>query len=511
MTGRCGVSLQRFIFGVVFLGLGLAAGAQGTGQAAKTDGAKPDVILTAKQQSDLLNEMKGTLQFVSKDTGLPIRHEVKGRFESRSELNAMLRSKFDEDKSVQRMQRDELVLKKFGLLDRDFELRSFLLSLLTEQIQGFYDEKTKEMTLLDWVKIDEQEPVMAHELTHALQDQTVPLKKWEEQTKEDVSKNVGEDNAHIAVDETDTAREAVVEGQAMVSYLDYMLKPSGQTLKDRPDLGDQIANGGGGGGEDPVMSRAPLLLQQALLFPYSAGLGFEQYVLLHKGVQTAFMGVLNAPPNSSFEILHPDAFLRHVPVPVMRMPDIHPLLNEVGWEPYDIGVMGELDVRITAELFGGRPLAQALAPNWAGGVYYAAQKKSASAEDKKTTKSIGLLYASRWKNEDSARNFFTLFENELPRQYDGLQRRKADETDEYERVYSTNEGDVLLSVKDNGVWVSEGFDLATARKLRDQMDGAQGVGPVQSAGVTVPSGELTGGMSQWMGSFGMVSPQLAKY
>ncbi len=234
-------------------------------------------------------------------------------------------------------------------------------------------------------------------------------------------------------------------------------------------------------------------------------------MLLHKGVQAAFTGVLNAPPNSSFEILHPDAFLRHVPVPVMRMPDIHPLLNEVGWEPYDIGVMGELDVRITAELFGGRPLAQALAPNWAGGVYYAAQKKSASAEDKKTTKSIGLLYASRWKNEDSARNFFTLFENELPRQYDGLQRRKADETDEYERVYSTNEGDVLLSVKDNGVWVSEGFDLATARKLRDQVDGAQGVGPVQSAGVTVPSGELTGGMSQWMGSFGMVSPQLAKY
>jgi hypothetical protein len=297
-----------------------------------------------------------------------------------------------------------------------------------------------------------------------------------------------------------------------------MLKDSGQTLKDRPEIGDQMRNGAGDMGDSPVLAHAPLLLQQALLFPYTSGLAFEQYVLVHKGTKAAFGGMLDAPPNSSFEVMHPDAFLRHAAVPVMRMPDIHPMLSAAGWEPYDIGVMGELDVQITAELFGGRPLAEALAPNWAGGVYYAAQKKAASPEDKKSTKSIGLMYASRWKNEDSARNFFTLFENELPRQYDGLQRRKQDETDEYERVYSTNEGDVLLSAKDDAVWVSEGFDLATARKMRDAVDAAQGVGPVQNAerqGLGIRDqglgGELVGGMSQWMGSFGMVLPHPAKY
>ncbi|MEO7028420.1 MAG: hypothetical protein ABI147_03355, partial [Acidobacteriaceae bacterium] len=461
------------------------------------------------QQANLLKEMRETLKFVSDDTGLEIKHEVKAKFETRAGVNAMLRSKFDEDKSARRMEREELVLKKFGLIDRDFQMRPFLLTLLTEQIAGFYDNKTKQMTLLDWVPMDQQVPVMAHELTHALQDQRVNLTKWDEQSKSDVAKNAGEDNAHIAVDEQDTAREAVLEGQAMVSFADYLLKPSGKSLKDMPQVADELKTGAGDMGDSPVLARAPLLLQQALLFPYTAGLGFEQYLLVNKGTKAAFAGALDAPPSSSFEILHPEAYVRHAAIPVMRMPDIHPLLSADGWEPYDIGVMGELDVRITAELFGGRPLAEALAPNWEGGIYYAAQKKSASAAEKKTTKSVGLMYASRWKNDDSARNFFTLFENELPRQYDGLQRRQKDETDEYERVYSTNEGDVLLSANGNGVWVSEGFDLATARKMRDAVTAAQGVGPVQSVGVQGIGGELVGGMSQWLGSFGMVLPAVS--
>ena len=48
-------------------------------------------------------------------------------------------------------QRDEIVLKKFGLIDQDFELKPFLLALLKEQIEGYYDSKTKTVYLLDWV------------------------------------------------------------------------------------------------------------------------------------------------------------------------------------------------------------------------------------------------------------------------------------------------------------------------------------------------------------------------
>ena len=72
----------------------------------------------------------------------------------------------------------ELVLKKFGLLPRDFDLGKFLVVLLKEQVAGYYDPKTKTVNLLDWLGADQQKPVLAHELTHALQDQSFNLDKY---------------------------------------------------------------------------------------------------------------------------------------------------------------------------------------------------------------------------------------------------------------------------------------------------------------------------------------------
>jgi hypothetical protein len=472
-----------------------------------------DAVLTPDQEKALLDAEDQILHFVSRDTHLAIKNPVKCKFISRDAVATELRKKFDQDKGAKRMERSELVLKKFGLLDQSFKMRPFLLSLLTEQIAGFYDDKTKQMNLLDWVPIDEQKPVMAHELTHALQDQKVGLDKWGSQEIEGTAKDVKQDNRHIANDDTDTAREAVLEGQAMVSFADYTLADSGhpdKTLKDAPQLADQLESNAGDMSDSPVLARAPLVLQESLLFPYTAGLAFEQQILIKKNVDRAFAGVLDAPPSISFQIMNPDAYLRGQAIPVLKLPDIHPMLKSAGYVPYDVGVMGELDVRMTAELFGGQPLAKALAPEWAGGIYYAAQRKSATAAQKDTTASLALLYSSHWKNKDSARSFFNVFEQELPRQYDGLKRRESDESADVEateRVYSTNEGDVLLTLKDNTVWVSEGFDLAMARKLRDAVDAANihlSEGPSLQAR-TLPTGhDLVGGLVDTLSHYGVM-------
>ena len=140
----------------------------------------------------------------------------------------------------------------------------------------------------------------------------------------------------------------------MVSFADYALETTGhhgKTLKDFPQMADQLEQGAGDASDSPVLSRAPLVLQQSLLFPYQNGLTFEQVVLTKDGVEKAFAGVLQSPPSSSYEIMTPEAYRRHLPVPLMRLPDIHPMLKDAGYEPYDVGVMGELDVRMTAELF----------------------------------------------------------------------------------------------------------------------------------------------------------------
>jgi hypothetical protein len=518
------LSWQRVLAACALVGFGAGiAGAQGSagGDKAASPAAASgsttvtaDTVLTPQQEKTLLDDEDQILHFVSKDTLLPIKSPVKCHFISREAVNSELRKKFDQDKGAKRMERSELVLKKFGLLDQSFKMRPFLLSLLTEQIAGFYDDKTKQMNLLDWVPIDEQKPVMAHELTHALQDQKVGLEKWGSQEIEGPAKNVKQDNQHIANDDTDTAREAVLEGQAMVSFADYMLEEaghSGKTIKDFPQVARELETNAGDMSDSPVLARAPLVLQQSLLFPYTAGLAFEQTILTRNGAERAFAGVLDAPPSSSFQIMTPQAYLRDQPVPLLKLPDIHPLLKTAGYDPYDVGVMGELDVRMTAELFGGEPLAQALAPEWDGGVYFAAQRKSATVAEKDTTASIALLYSSHWKNKNSARSFFDVFEQELPRQYGGLKRRDADEKSDDERVYSTGEGDVLLTLKDNTVWVSEGFDLALARKLRDAVDVVNaplGNGPVMQARTVPMDHDLVGGLVDTVSQFGVMKVAL---
>jgi hypothetical protein len=140
-------------------------------------------------------------------------------------------------------------------------------------------------------------------------------------------------------------------------------------------------------------------------------------------------------------------------------------------------------VRILTELFGGQQIADALTPMWNGGIYYAAQRKSAVTEEaKESTASIGIFYESKWKNEDSARSFLRVYAGELPRKYSGVSQRTKDQADTDEQVYTTNEGDVLLSISGTRVFVSEGFPLALARKLRDLIATVQSDAPLQIAG-----------------------------
>ena len=161
--------------------------------------------------------------------------------------------------------------------------------------------------------------------------------------------------------------------------------------------------------------------------------------------------------------------MAHTPVPVLRLPDIHPLID-ADYTPYDVGVMGEFDVRdrdgaVRWQADSGRRLPL----QWNGGIYYAAQKRSAITDEaKRSTASIGLLYYSRWKSQNSALSFLRVYAGELPRKYSGLSERKKDETDATEQVYSTSEGDVLLSLSDNGVFIERRFPAGTRAQAARQ-------------------------------------------
>ena len=181
--------------------------------------------------------------FASKDTLLPIKHEVKRQLVSRDEVESYVSKHTSEDEDAKRLRRSELVLKKFGLLPRDFDLGKFLPLLLKEQVAGYYDPKTRTVNLLDWLGADQQKPVLAHELTHALQDQSFNLEKYMKPADADLVKKKEITAQDIENDEVSTTRQAVVEGQAMVVLVDYMLEPMGLSLKDSPQVVQALKDG----------------------------------------------------------------------------------------------------------------------------------------------------------------------------------------------------------------------------------------------------------------------------
>jgi hypothetical protein len=468
--------------------------------------SKPDQKITPAQARELFRSVDQILTFASHDSDLQIRHTVKRRMTNREEVEHYILSKMKDDKDAQRLESSEIVLKKFGLLDRDFHLKPFIVSLLTEQIAGYYDSKTKTVNMLDWIAPDDQKPVLAHELTHALQDQHVDLEKWSDQSKESVSQNVDDDNAHLRVDEADTAREAVAEGQAMVVFLDWGLAPKGQSLAKLPDIAAQLDDLNGDDSDSPVMKRAPLLLKESLLFPYREGLNFEQVVLKDQGAEKAFAGALDRPPATSYEIMHPRAWEQGVHPTLLTMPDIHPLID-AEYAPYDIGVMGALDVRILTELFAGKDEAAELTPEWDGGMYYAAQSRAAKTpEEKDSTKSVALLYLSQWKSEDAAAQFAAIYADNLKRKYTQAHLEPKDESEgsSGESVFTTEEGPVVVATVGRGVFISESFPLPLARKLELAMTGALEHSGAQQARVEVHSPELSESVARMLNSFGMM-------
>ena len=469
--------------------------------------------ITQDQAKELFRSVKTILQFDSHDTGYTIARPVEPQLVTRDQVVAYLNQQIKKSENTQRLQRSELVLKKFGLLDRDFQLGPFLLQLLREQIAGYYDEKSKTVNLLDWIAPEEQKPVLAHELTHALQDQHVALQTWEQQGKLGIAKNVTEDNLFLANDETDTARDAVLEGQAMAVFIDYALQQTGKTLLTAPDVVEKMKLAMADNSDSPVMARAPLLLQQSLVFPYREGLDFITTVLRNKGPEGAFLGTLDHPPSSTYQILQPQAYLSGAKFPLLTMPDIHGLIDSE-YKPYDIGVMGALDVRILAALFSGQRAADALTPAWRGGIYYAAQRRDAKTlAERSSPASLSLLYLSNWTTPKAARRFATIYAAEIGRKYDHAVQRPPSSDDSMhrdfhgnvkDRIWDTPEGPVLLTVSGRTIFVSEGFSLPLARKLQLVM-----VGSVASdsqnvaANPSQPQQELTFPLRQFLGSSGI--------
>ncbi|HEY1937856.1 MAG TPA: hypothetical protein VGJ33_07985 [Candidatus Angelobacter sp.] len=422
-----------------------------------------DHQITPAEAKELFRSVDEILRFASQDTGLPIKKKVKRTIVSRAQVEKYIGDKFKDDADRIRFERSELVQKKFGLLPRTFDLHSFLVKLLTEQVAGYYDEKTRTMNLLDWNEPEMQRPVMAHELTHALQDQSFNLEKMSKHDEEIEKRGLDDLPALISNDEESTCRSSVLEGQAMIVLLDYVLAPQGGSVEKTPQVVDLMQASMDKGRGSPVFDSAPLLLQEELAFPYRQGMKFIRDLLVAGGKQLAYKGVLERMPQTTREIIEPAEYLAGHQVPPLLLPDLGFLKKD--YEPYDAGAVGQLDVSILLRIYADDATDKRLSPEWRGGSYYAAGRRGVKPPDRNSSAHIGLFYVSKWATDMAAKEFAKTYAGALPKRYTSLRRVAADAALPGRDQYMSSDGLILIQQTGNVVVAVESFDEDAAKKL----------------------------------------------
>src|SRR3712207_1264937 len=278
------------------------AGAAQRGATRRAPAVNPKTAAVREATSEVLRETS-TLR------KLPVLRQVRSGAQTRSEIEQMLVRNLNESATPEEMAASETTLKKLGLVPADFQLRPFIIKLLTEQVAGYYDPKSQEFYLADWIDLDGQRPVMAHELVHALQDQHFNLRRFEDWPKHD--------------SDAELAAHALVEGDASYLMMQYVARDPARQLA---FLKSMMA---GGAGASEQIEKAPRVLREQMLFPYLQGMMWVAQVY-KEGGWGAVSAVYKNLPKSTEQVLHAEKYASNEGPQKVAVRDLSPTLGR-GW------------------------------------------------------------------------------------------------------------------------------------------------------------------------------------
>ena len=419
----------------------LAAGLASFGFAQQTTAPATPASPTGKSgAADFAAAADEVLAQMSGITGLALRSPLKKSLRSREEIRAHLIQEMNEDKGAAERYAGARSAEAFGLLPKGFDLDSFMVDLLAEQIAGLYDPKAHEFYVADWIPIDDQRMVMAHELTHALEDQHFQIEAWAKAARPN--------------DDGELAREAVLEGSAMAAMVEYLLQGSGRSLQDLPDIDPALLIGDMT--ETPLLKKAPPFLKDALIFPYLDGLTFSGAVLKPTGWQ-GLSAIFTNPPVSTQQIMHPALYTSGKVPALVSLPSIEKSLG-ADWAKLEENVMGEFGWKEVLKQFLDAPRGKVLSAAWDGDRY--------AVYEQKQTKRLLLITRERLASEERAQRFFGQYSEALEKKYDKRSNlfRKPDFFS-----FDTPDGGVFLRCFEKECVTLEGGDRALFLKLNKDL------------------------------------------
>ncbi|RMF38710.1 MAG: hypothetical protein D6753_15390 [Planctomycetota bacterium] len=403
-------------------------------------------------QRALIQYTKAYLSIVAKIRGQsfvrPVEPTILDRDELRQELEQMLRQELTPEET--RLM--NATYKAFGFVSPDVDIESLMTELLTEQVAGFYDPEKERMVMIverdqpqnpgflarlfgarPAFDKDEQKATLAHELTHALQDQLYDLDGMEARIKDD--------------DDLLLAFSALVEGDATLvmfaeSTGEDITQADPAALRASFSLMSWLVPLSAG----KSYREAPPILRESLMFPYLEGMLFAVEIASRQGWQ-GLHRAFQHPPESTEQILHPEKYFRdqaYDPPRKIRVPDLPQALAEK-WEHVGGNCLGEFQMTVLFKpVFGGRQAAA----GWDGDRYEIYE----NADDK-----LAMVWVTVWDSPADAQQF--------KRAYEAYREPRS----HFEDIVFPADAEQKVEVDGDQVWVVTGFDAAETTRIIERL------------------------------------------
>lgn len=255
---------------------------------------------------------------------------------------------------LRRQRLEERLLVMLGLMPPDTRLRELVGRALTEEVAGYYIPRTGTMALVRGAGLDGffAEVALAHELTHALEDQRFDIEPH---------------GASGFLRDRAVADAALREGSATIAMVDYLVltRGGGQVLPDEvrrvalEEL-DELAL--------PASSGLPRYVRESFVFPYAAGAVFVSRLQSRGGWAAVDRAFGEDAPVSSEQVMHPrkyEAGERPVRVALRGLREELP----EGARLIARGDLGEFDTAQFLRDANGRRRSEEAAAGWGGSTF----------------------------------------------------------------------------------------------------------------------------------------------
>lgn len=249
---------------------------------------------------------------------------------------------------------EERLLVMLRLLPAETRLRELLGKALTEEVAGYYIPRTGTMALVRGAGLDGlfAEVALAHELTHALEDQHFGIEPH---------------GASGFLRDRAVADAALREGTATLAMVEYVALtqggvqelPAGARRRLLEEL-DQLAL--------PASSGLPRYVREGLVFPYAAGAVLVDRLQSRDGWAAVDRAFEEAPPLSSEQVMHPRKYESGERPVRVRLSGAQAALPR-GARVVARGDLGEFDTAQFLRDANGRRRSEEAAEGWGGSTF----------------------------------------------------------------------------------------------------------------------------------------------